>query len=51
MPETVPKRGIQNPAKHVKWSRKESLAKINFGLELFPKDIKDMHFLSFFYRM
>ena len=32
-------RGIQNPAKHLKWSRKQRLAKHNYGLELFPKDI------------
>ena len=31
-------RGIQNAAKHLKWSRKEHLAKIYYGRELFPKD-------------
>ena len=32
-------RGIQNPVKHLKWSRKERLAKSNGRLELFLKDI------------
>ena len=31
--------GIYNPAKHPKWSKKDRLAKINYSLELFPKDI------------
>ena len=46
MPETEPKitvqvtqhlwrhRGIQNPAKNLKWSKKERLAKTNYNLEL-----------------
>ena len=46
MPETEPKitlqvtqhlqrhRGIQNPAKNLKWSKKERLAKTNYSLEL-----------------
>ena len=40
MPETEPKitlqrhRGIQNPAKNLKWSKKERLAKANYSLEL-----------------
>ena len=29
---------IQNLAKHLKWSKKEYLAKSNDSLELFPKD-------------
>ena len=28
-------RGIQNPAKHLKCSKKERLTKTNYGLELF----------------
>ena len=32
--------GIQNPAKHLKWSRRESLAKTSYGLELFPKTLQ-----------
>ena len=32
-------RGIRNPAKHLKWFRKEHLVKNNYDLELFPKDI------------
>ena len=32
-------RGTQNAAKHLKWSRKECLAKNNHGQELFPEDI------------
>ena len=31
--------GIQNAAKHLKRSRKEDLAKDNYGLKLFPKEI------------
>ena len=32
-------RDIQNAAKHLKWSRKERLAKNKYGLELFSEDI------------
>ena len=32
-------RGIQNSGKHLKCSRKERLAKANYSLELFSKDI------------
>ena len=32
-------RGIQNPVKHLKWSRKGRLTKSSYSLELFPKDI------------
>ena len=50
MPEAEPKttvqvkqhlqihRSIYNPAKHLKWSKKERLAKSNYSPELFPKD-------------
>ena len=37
------RRGIQNPAKHLTWSRKERLAENNYGLELFQKDITMFH--------
>ena len=30
--------GIQNPVKHLKWSRKKRLGKNNCGLKQFPKD-------------
>ena len=48
MPEMEPKITLQvitfidawgYPAKHRKWSRKEDLAKNNFVLELFTKDV------------
>ena len=51
MPETEPKitlqvmshlqidRDIENPAKHLKSSKKKRLTKANYGLELFRKDI------------
>ena len=35
-------RHIQNPAKHLKWSKKERLTKTNYSLELFPKNIYDI---------
>ena len=31
--------GIKNPAKHLKWSKKERLTKTSCSLELLPKDI------------
>ena len=43
MPEKEPKimiyKGTQNTTKHLKWSRKERLAKNNYGLELSPGNI------------
>ena len=32
-------RGIQNLARHLKWSRKKRLAKNNYAMELLQKDI------------
>ena len=37
----------QNPAKHLKWTRKERSTKNNYVLELFPKDITIMNFRLF----
>ena len=30
---------IHNPAKHLKWLKKERLALIKYSLEIYPKDI------------
>ena len=55
MPEAEPKitvqakqhlqmhKHVQNPAKDLKLSKKERLAKINYSLELFPKKITKLH--------
>ena len=44
--------GIQNPAKNLKWSKKERLAKTNYSLELlrhykiFDRDVSAVEFLN-----
>ena len=45
-------RGIQNPAKNLKWSKKERLAKTNYSLELlrhykiFDRDVNTVELLN-----
>ena len=50
MPEAEPKKtkqhlqihkSIKNPAKYLKWSKKERLTKSNYSLKLFSKDTRN----------